>query len=102
MAKDCDFVADKDNQIRDAVLSRCNSEYMHKNWKSSGRDHFATMCKTKETSKQTIKRVESNEKNQEFAFVEREESNMEKITFSVGGVRLPMSVDSGATSNIVD
>ncbi len=27
-AKDCDFGADKDNQIRDAVLSRCNSEYV--------------------------------------------------------------------------
>jgi len=36
-------------------------------------------------------------KNKELAFVEREESNMETITFSVGGVILPMSVDQQAT-----
>ncbi len=60
------------------------------------------MCKTKDSSKQTIKRVNSEEKNQEFAFVVKEESNMDRITFSVGGIKLPMLVDSGATSNMVD
>ncbi len=66
----------------------------------NGKDHFAKMCKTKDSSKQTIKRVDSEEKNQEFAFVVKEESNMDRITFSVGGIKLPMLVDSGATSNI--
>lgn len=30
----------------------------------NGKDHFAKMCKTKDRSKQTIKRVDSGEKNQ--------------------------------------
>lgn len=193
-AKDCDFGADKDNQIRDAVLSRCSSEYVCRKLleegpvltlartleiaaqcervelqiaalhispetevkktvslisrkgerdqkkrmqggrsnpdsnktcyrcrqtghfakdykcpargklcrKCNGRDHFAKMCKTKEGARQTVKRVESEVKNQDFAFVVREEGNTDRITFSVGGVRLSMLVDSGATSNIVD
>lgn len=29
-AKDCDFQADKDNQIRDAILSKCSSEYVRR------------------------------------------------------------------------
>lgn len=193
-AKDCDFGADKDNQIRDAVLSRCNFEYVRRKLLEEGTDLTLTrtleiavqcecvelqmvalhisqdseiketvslvskkgkkteknacntvkeeqirlrlvtdadrqvflrriinalhvenhagdamgkiisqkMCKTKDSSKQTIKRVDSEEKNQEFAFVVKEESNMDRITFSVGGIKLPMLVDSGATSFIVD
>lgn len=59
MAKDCDFVADKDNQIRDVVLSRCNSEYMHKNcWRKTDLTlaHFlliATQCNNVHISPET-------------------------------------------------
>lgn len=37
-AKDCDSGADKDNQIRDAVLSRCNSEYVRRKLLEEGTD----------------------------------------------------------------
>ncbi len=44
------------------------------------------MCKTKDSKVNS----EDNNKNLEFAFVVKEESNMDRITFSVGGIKLPM------------
>ncbi len=54
-AKDCDFVADKDNQIRDVVLSRCNSEYVRRKLLEEGTD--LTLARTLEIAAQ-CERVE--------------------------------------------
>ncbi len=54
-AKDCDFGADKDNQIRDAVLSLCNSEYVRRKLLEEGTD--LTLARTLEIAAQ-CERVE--------------------------------------------
>lgn len=32
-ARDCDFRVDTDNQIRDAILSKCTSDYVRRKWR---------------------------------------------------------------------
>lgn len=54
-AKDCDFGADKDNQLRDAVLSRCSSEYVRRKLLEEGT--VLTLARTLEIAAQ-CERVE--------------------------------------------
>ena len=66
------------------------------------RDHFAKMCKSKGNDKKTVKCVETENQDRDYAFVMRDCSNTARVTFNVGGVDLLMLTDSGASSNIVD
>ena len=73
--------------------------------KCKGKDHFASVCKTK-TKKPGVNQIQeepqASGEQVDYAFrvTDRVQSNMLKL--SVGGVELEMLVDSGATNNIVD
>ena len=58
--------------------------------KCNGRDHFAKMCKSKGNDKKTVKCVETENQDRDYAFVMRDCSNTERVTFNVGGVELLM------------
>lgn len=60
------------------------------------------MCKSKGNSRQTVKCVESEGQDRDYAFETEDDSNTERVTFNAGGVDLLMLIDSGASSNIVD
>ncbi|KAJ8363309.1 hypothetical protein SKAU_G00121400 [Synaphobranchus kaupii] len=67
--------------------------------KCSGKDHFSTVCCTKpKGAKHGVSNVEEQD---DFAFVVKENNTTERLTFSVGGVKLQMLIDSGATSNVM-
>lgn len=72
--------------------------------KCNGKDHYAKMCKSKSNfnTKQTVKYVDSDEQNRDYAFVVRDNYDKDKLTFNVGGVQVVMLIDSGATTNVVD
>lgn len=70
--------------------------------KCNGKDHFAKMCKSKGNGRHTVKCVESEVQERDYAFVIENDSNTERVTFNVGGVDLLMLIDSGASNNIMD
>lgn len=61
------------------------------------------MCKPKGNGRQTGNNGNVfNQRDRGYAFVIEDDSNTERVTFNVGGVDLPMLIDSGASCNIVD
>ncbi len=54
-AKDCDFSVDRDNQLRDAVLSKCSSDYIKRKLLEEGTE--LTFTRTLEIAMQ-CERVE--------------------------------------------
>ncbi|CAL1586203.1 unnamed protein product [Knipowitschia caucasica] len=83
------FAKDQKCPARGQTCRQCN-----------GKDHYAKMCKSK-GSRGSVKYVDEKQEK-DFAFVVRDNSNTDSLTFNVGGVDLVMLIDSGATTNIVD
>ena len=74
--------------------------------KCKGKDHFASVCKTK-PKKPGVNRVQeeleaNNGEKVDYAFRVTNEAHSNLLKLSIGGVKLEMLVDSGATNNIVD
>ena len=73
--------------------------------KCKGKDHFASVCKTK-PKKRGVNQVQTelaaNAEQVDYAFRVTKEVHSNLLQLSVGGVKLEMLVDSGATNNIVD
>ena len=73
--------------------------------KCKGKDHFASVCKTKSKNRgvnQVQEELEANGEQVDYAFRVTNEVHSNLLKLSVGGVELEMLVDSGATNNIVD
>ena len=73
--------------------------------KCKGKDHFASVCKTKPKKpgvNQVQEDLEANGEQVDYAFRVTNEVHSNLLKLSVGGVELEMLVDSGATNNIVD
>ena len=73
--------------------------------KCKGKDHFASVCKTKPRKpgvNQVQEELEANGEQVDYAFRVTNEVHSNLLKLSVGGVELEMLVDSGATKNIVD
>ena len=74
--------------------------------KCKGKDHFASVCKTKPKSRgganQVQEELEASGEQVDYAFRVTNEVHSNLLKLSVGGVQLEMLVDSGATNNIVD
>ncbi|XP_070576981.1 uncharacterized protein [Ptychodera flava] len=73
--------------------------------KCSGKNHFAKACRSKETK--TKSRVNAVEEPQDtskhdYFFTVHGKGNSNMLDINIGGVKLQMLVDSGATSNIID
>ncbi len=64
----------------------------------NGKDHFSKMCHTKNPKKNRVNNVEEAE----YAFLVQEKTMSEKLTVLVGGVKLRLLIDSGATNNVID
>ena len=60
------------------------------------------MCKTKKRQDKVKGKVNFVEPEDEFAFSVNSNKDFEKIQVTVGGQKIPMIVDSGASANIVD
>ncbi|CAH3040357.1 unnamed protein product, partial [Pocillopora meandrina] len=111
--KDCNFGADFDNQIRDAILCKCRSDYVKRKLLEE-RDELTLThiraCRTclqnqtKEARSQSgarrTKKTDGEQVDYAFRVTNKGQSNMLKL--SAGGVELEMLVDSGATNNIID
>ena len=73
--------------------------------KCKGKDHFASVCKTK-PKKRGVNQVQTelaaNAEQVDYAFRVTKEVHSNLLQLSVGGVKLEMLVDCGATNNIVD
>ena len=73
--------------------------------KCKGKDHFASVCKTK-PKKRGVNQVQTelaaNAEQVDYPFRVTKEVHSNLLQLSVGGVKLEMLGDSGATNNIVD
>lgn len=56
------------------------------------------MCRTKHQKKNRVRNVEEAD----YAFAIQENTMSERLTFLVGGVKLTLLIDSGATNNVID
>ncbi|XP_070547392.1 uncharacterized protein [Ptychodera flava] len=137
-AKDCEFGADADNQIRDEVIAKCNSDYIRRKLLEEGstltlantltvarqceevENQMATLTTSKPETVVTVNRVDklcktkqkkvncvNSEQNPsnvsgDYAFHIKDQASSGVIPTVIGGVKLNMLVDSGATTNIVD
>jgi len=73
--------------------------------KCKGKDHFASVCKTKPKKpgvNQIQEEQQANGEQIDYAFRVTYEVQSNMLKLFVGGVELEMLVDSGATNNIVD
>ena len=74
--------------------------------KCKGKDHFASVCKTKPKNRGGANQVQEElgacGEQVDYAFRITNEVHSNLLELSVGGVQLGMLVDSGATNNIVD
>lgn len=73
--------------------------------KCKGKDHFASVCKTKPKKpgvNQVQEELQANGEQVDYAFRVTNEVQSNLLKLSMGGVELEMLVDSGATNNIVD
>ena len=105
-AKDCDYGAVTDNQIRGQSCHKCGLE-----------GHFQDRCKTKHKSEKGKRKTkyrrgpkggsanmvdtQNDDSGPEYAFAVGDK-RQEKIEVIIGGCTLSMIVDSGASTNIID
>ena len=87
--------------------------------KCGGKDHFGSQCKTTKTAKppqrrrggkpkgknpkrKSVRYVESEGGEDEYAFAVNSAAPPEKINVTVGGVVVAVLIDSGASTNVID
>jgi len=76
--------------------------------KCAGRDHYAKVCKTKIKSSKVHQveegsvKLENRSNMDDYAFLVSGGPGKNTMQVNVGGVKLDMLIDSGATSNVVD
>ncbi|XP_064637856.1 uncharacterized protein LOC135494035 [Lineus longissimus] len=74
--------------------------------KCSGRDHFAVVCKSKKNNNHNVNVLgqAEGEHDDDYAFLIRDGATgtTNRLPIEIGGVKLEMLIDSGATCNVVD
>ncbi|XP_070572649.1 uncharacterized protein [Ptychodera flava] len=71
--------------------------------KCNGADHFAAVCKTKQKKVNCVNSDQNpSSVSGDYAFHIKDQASSGVIPTVIGGVKLNMLVDSGATTNIVD
>lgn len=76
-AKDCDFRVETDNQIRDAILSKCTSEYVRRKLLEEGRE--LTLARTLEVASQ-CERIEEQMTAMSLNEERRETETVHRVT----------------------
>ncbi|KAL1268570.1 hypothetical protein QQF64_033933 [Cirrhinus molitorella] len=97
-AKDCDFGVDKDNQLRDAVLSKCSSDYIKRKLLEEGTE--LTLTRTLEIAMQ-CERVELQMSAMHISQPENEKGTVNHVVKRRGKYQRTISKQTGEKKETV-